>query len=167
MAHWLSWKRDFKMTFRWGAPGGRETTRVSSESEVRIPLQVYFWMGIVGDIMIVGVTLITWCVQIYTALSRGLGLDGWYKWWWGRFSVRWPLHIALLIGWPISVPALLLLIKFALEQIDKHYPAPARAESRANGPMGPFFGLRPFFRVLFSRNKIRARYDELFRQDET
>lgn len=147
----------------WGR-GARETTVVSTETEVHIPLRITWWMIVVGDGVIVGAKLIKGLNWLHKHLINGgtlWGRAGWLTLWWSEFRVHWPKHVIHMLLWTITVPPALLLIKYGLEMWDKHFP-PADAKERAQyGPIGPFYGLRRWLAPIL-RGGFRSLYDQKF-----
>jgi len=161
----------------WGSRGARETTRVGSESEVGIPLQIAKWMAIIGDLLLIGIVLIGWLIWLYTWTKDGkpiLVFNGflrvapycWVAHWGSWLGRHYPLLLIPLIIWPMTAPAGLLLIKFALEQIDKHWPPVESKAREQQGPMGPFYGLRQMLGIKpIEKDRpggtIHRRYEEI------
>lgn len=144
--------------------GSSERTIVGPESEVWTPLRVMLWMIIVGDCMIVGAKLIkglTWLHKHLVVGGRLWGRSGWLAQWWAEFSIHWPKHVIHVLIWTITVPPVLLLIKFTLEQWDKYYPPPDAKERAKYGPLGPFYAIRRWL-VPLLRGGFRARYNQEF-----
>jgi hypothetical protein len=155
--------------FRWGMRGARETSQESTETQVWIPVRIMGWLMLGGDLFLFGMNLVSWCLWLHRWLKNGNAILKWFPLWWERFSVRFPLLIASLIAWPVTVPIFLMGIRFVLELVDRWWPPPDSRLREQYGPMGPLWGVRAMLGLLPSqetrRKSIKQRYSDYKGQD--
>jgi hypothetical protein len=109
------------MTIGLGAKPG-EYTKVTQETEVRIPWLTYVLTSVVFMIIVAGLWLAAWLIW----LQRGLDEVSAWQWmaesWSPWFSRRWPLVLLSFVPCWIGLSAWAYLYRLILEQITKTLP---------------------------------------------
>lgn len=100
---------------------GGELTKVTTGTELGIPILTYASMAIGGCLFIVG------CFSTYwlSVLSEWLE-NGTFKEWWRVFFIPWigrywPTIIIACIVWCITIPLFMLMVRLSMEQLLKQW----------------------------------------------
>lgn len=106
-----------------------EATRVSTETDVKIPVLTAAWCAIAGDVAVLVVYLARF---VWLVWSDGFRVAfSWVAEWWG------PWVIALGVSWFFA--SLFLFVSFAVQTIDKHSPGTRRARNANDGLLSAWF----------------------------
>lgn len=99
---------------------GGEFTKVSPETEIKIPKRTYLIQCLYGSIGIIGWFVVAWLIWILIWIQTRP-----FRLWFGVFSKwmskNWPWMMILSIVWCITFPLILLQIRLSFEQIFKSW----------------------------------------------
>lgn len=156
----------------WGR-GSREGSIESVETQVGIPVRTMVWLMFGGDLFIVGIAVIGWCNRFYRHLDTGGTYLEWFPIWFSRFRVQWLVVFRWCIGWTITFPIALLIIRFTLEMWDHWWPPADSKYREVYGPMGPLYAIRAALGKIkplpggpSRKPDIHLRYQETYQKDK-
>lgn len=134
-----------------------ESTRVGTESEVKIPVLTAAWAAIAADIVGASVFLI----RLFWLLWK-IGFRQSMEWiaaTWGGWI------IALVVPWAVAFA--LLAVTFAIQTIDKHAPSTRKAREAGAGILTAWFpGLARIVEPKAARRNVDEDYDRAFGGDD-
>lgn len=99
-----------------------EYTKVTSETEIGIPVMTYIVMAISGCITVIGSHLYGNLRVMSKWLQEGYTYKEWFTESYGpHMATRWPLLLAWCIWWFFALPLGLLFFRLTIEQIFKQW----------------------------------------------
>jgi len=126
-----------------------EYTKTSIETEVTIPWKTYLLIGVIGNLSILLLIVMAWCLWLTIALNNGAGFGSWAgRRWWPWLSHWWPMILFVLAGWWAIIASVPTLYRFIVEQVFKSLPPTYQAADLEQGAW-------PF-------RKKTSRYDEFY-----
>jgi hypothetical protein len=99
-----------------------EYTKVTSETEIGIPVMTYVVMAVSGCGVVIGSHIKANLRVLSKWLQQGYTTNDWFVQSYGpHMKERWPLLLAWCIAWCIGFPILVLLFRLTIEQMFKQW----------------------------------------------